>query len=264
MFQSAWAVEIRGMPNSKPFSWLLAVGMLCSLAGLAFAELPMATNAVEQFPAPEISAPETASSGPSNVSPTVVTEATPEATPVAPTPTATPEILAAVAQVVATPTQAPAQPITAAPASAVQSLPSNVEQPVELPRASDKAHQLFDLMNSARRDQGLEPLEWDASLEEVGYARAANLVENGYFDHYAPDGESAFSELAARGIRYRLAGENLARNNYLETKTVAAAFEGLMNSPGHRANILEERFSSVGVAAVRDGKMWIYVTIFLN
>jgi uncharacterized protein YkwD len=37
-----------------------------------------------------------------------------------------------------------------------------------------------------------------------------------------------------------------------------------MNSPGHRANILEPRFSSVGVAAVRDGKMWVYVTVFLN
>ena len=263
MFQSAWAVEIRGMPKSKPFSWLLAVGMLCSLAGLAFAELPMATNAAEQDPTPETSATVAASSAVSNTAPTVVTEATPDATPVEPTPTETPPVLAAVAQVVATPTVA-SQPLTAAPTSAVQSLPSSVEEPVELPRAADKAHQLFDLMNSARRDEGLEPLEWDASLEEVGYARAANLVENGYFDHYAPDGESAFSELAARGIRYRLAGENLARNNYLETKTVAAAFDGLMNSPGHRANILEERFSSVGVAAVRDGKMWIYVTVFLN
>ncbi|MBK9344748.1 MAG: hypothetical protein IPN07_17360 [Dehalococcoidia bacterium] len=119
-------------------------------------------------------------------------------------------------------------------------------------------------MNDARRAEGLTPLDWDASLEDVAYARAANLVANGYFDHYAPDGESAFSELSARGIRYRLAGENLARNNYPETKTVSAAFDGLMNSPGHRANILEARFSSVGVAAVRDGKMWIYVTVFLN
>jgi uncharacterized protein YkwD len=128
----------------------------------------------------------------------------------------------------------------------------------------DKARGLLDDMNDARVKEGLAPLDWDVSLEEVAYARAKNLVQNGYFDHYAPDGESAFSELAARGIRYRLAGENLARNNYLETKTVRAAFDGLMNSPGHRANILEPRFSSVGVAVVRDGKMWVYVTVFLN
>lgn len=265
MFQSAWAVEIRGMRNSKPFSWLLAVGMLCSLAGLAFAELPMATGAAEQVPTPQTSAAGAAFSPPSNAVQTVVTEASPVATPIGPTSVAPPEISAAVAPVIATPTQAPLpQPITAAPASAIQSLPSSVEEPVELPRASEKAHQLFDLMNAARRDAGVEPLEWDASLEEVAYARAANLVDNGYFDHYAPDGESAFSELAARGIQYRLAGENLARNNYLEAKTVAAAFDGLMNSPGHRANILEPRFSSVGVAAVKDGKMWVYVMVFLN
>jgi len=57
-------------------------------------------------------------------------------------------------------------------------------------------------------------------------------VANGYFDHYAPDGSSAFSELAARGLRYRLAGENLARNNYPDSRTVEAAYEGLMASPG--------------------------------
>jgi len=152
----------------------------------------------------------------------------------------------------------------AAPLTTVQSIPANLSQPAELERAPEKARGLLDTMNEARLAQGLVALEWDSSLEEVAYARAKNLVENGYFDHYAPDGESAFSELAARGIRYRLAGENLARNNYLENKTVAAAFDGLMNSPGHRANILEERFTTVGVATVRSGKMWIYVTVFLN
>ena len=90
------------------------------------------------------------------------------------------------------------------------------------------------------------------------------MIGNGYFDHYAPDGESAFTELAARDIQYRLAGENLARNNYADARTVGAAFDGLMASAGHRANILEPRFSSVGVAAVQSGKMWIYVTVFLN
>jgi uncharacterized protein YkwD len=183
----------------------------------------------------------------------------PEAASLSPEPT--PDVpVTTVAQLAATPTPT----LEPAPASTVQAMPSHVEQPVELARIQDKARGLLDAMNEARRAEGLATLEWDASLEEVAYARAANLVENGYFDHYAPDGESAFSELSARGIRYRLAGENLARNNYPETKTVAAAFEGLMNSPGHRANILEERFSSVGVAAVRDGKMWIYVTVFLN
>lgn len=265
MFRRRVAVDIEGMPHSKPFAWLLAVGMLCSLAGLAFAELPVATRAAERDSAPELSAAGDDSPATSNAVLTVVTEATPDAT-VSPeaaslSPEPTPDVpVTTVAQLAATPTPA----LEPAPASTVQSMPSHVEQPAELARIQEKARALLDAMNEARRAEGLATLEWDASLEEVAYARAANLVENGYFDHYAPDGESAFSELSARGIRYRLAGENLARNNYPETKTVAAAFEGLMNSPGHRANILEERFSSVGVAAVRDGKMWIYVTVFLN
>ena len=181
---------------------------------------------------------------------------------VAPVTTATPE--GAVAQAIATPTVAATPQIEAAPVTTVQASPANVSQPAEASRAPDKAFALFEAMNAARLAQGLTALEWDESLVVVAYARAANLVENGYFEHYGPDGESAFSELAARGIRYRLAGENLARNNYLETRTVAAAFDGLMNSAGHRANILEPRFSSAGVACVREGKMWVYVTVFLN
>lgn len=186
---------------------------------------------------------------------------------------AAPETQAPVAGIAATPTPA-AQPSVAVPA------PTTVETPiadnpgtlpslvstVSTPGISSpaKAAALLDLMNQARTKEGLAPLERDGDLEVVALARAQNLVAGGYFDHYAPDGESAFSELAARGIRYRLAGENLARNNYVDSRTVQAAFDGLMASPGHRANILEVRFSSVGVAAVQSGKMWIYVTVFLN
>lgn len=256
------------MPHSKPFAWLLAVGTLCSLAGLAVVRMPGASIAAQPDPTPAISAFEAASYGPSYAVPTLVTEASPtstEGTDAVAGAAPTQEAATAIAQVVATPTATvPAPALEPAPASTIQAIPANIEQPTEMVRAADQAWALFEAMNEARRAEGLAALEWDASLVEVGYARATNLVEHGYFEHYGPDGESAFSELAARGIRYRLAGENLARNNYTETKTVAAAFDGLMNSAGHRANILEERFSSVGVACVREGKMWVYVTVFLN
>jgi uncharacterized protein YkwD len=119
-------------------------------------------------------------------------------------------------------------------------------------------------MNGGRLEAGLAALQSDPVLEEVALIRAQNLIANGYFDHYAPDGESAFSELAARGIRYRLAGENLARNNFPDAKTASAAFEALMASAGHRANILEERFAHVGVVAVLHANIWLYVTVFTN
>jgi uncharacterized protein YkwD len=248
------------MAKMKPFHGLLAAGALCSLAGLAFTRVPEGTSAANSTATPDTSATATASSVATATPSPLVTQVSPvQSDTLQPEPASAAED-ASVGGVAATPTPE----LQAAPASSVQALPANTQQAVAMQKLPEKARALLDSMNEARRAEGLAPLEWEASLEEVAYARAQNLVANGYFDHYAPDGESAFSELAARGIRYRLAGENLARNNYVETRTVAAAFDGLMNSPGHRANILEPRFSSVGVAAVRDGKMWVYVTVFLN
>jgi uncharacterized protein YkwD len=170
-----------------------------------------------------------------------------------------------VASVAAMPTATPpASVVTAGSVPAVPHLNSGVVQPTEPAVSAAKAQALLDLMNAARAREKLVPLERSGELDEVALVRARSLVANGYFDHYAPDGESAFSELAVRGIRYRLAGENLARNNYPESRTVSAAFDGLMASPGHRANILEERFSGVGVAAVQSGRMWVYVMVFTN
>ncbi len=119
-------------------------------------------------------------------------------------------------------------------------------------------------MNDARKDDGAAELEEDSLLEEVALTRARDLAKNGYFDHNGPEGSSAFSELALRGRHYGLAGENLARNNYPEARTVRAAFDGLMASPGHRANVLEERFSRAGVAAIQAGRFWLYVVVFTD
>jgi uncharacterized protein YkwD len=192
----------------------------------------------------------------------------------APAATASPEPQAEqLAEVRATPTpaaepEAPTAPqaaVTPAPTvDAISTVRANLTANVDLASYEDKAGALLDRMNNARTQDGTGPLSRDAELDEVALARAKNLVANGYFDHYAPDGESAFSELGARGIYYRLAGENLARNNYAENRTVEAAFDGLMGSPGHRANILERRYSVVGVAVVRSGGMWIYVTVFMD
>ena len=236
------------MTPGRPFILLIAFGMTCSLVGLyrITGETPAVSAAA---PAPRTSALPGGSTAATNAFPTTVTEEKPPA-PIADT-----------AATSATPTPAPA---AASPAeSGVLTLPAVVGSASTQPLASDtKAAALFDLMNGARSKAGAQPLARDYALDDVAMARARNLVENGYFDHYAPNGESAFSELAVRGIRYRLAGENLARNNFADNRTVAAAFEALMASEGHRANILEERFSKAGVAAVQSGKVWVYVTVF--
>ena len=130
--------------------------------------------------------------------------------------------------------------------------------------SSVRAATLFASMNTARTEAGLPPLESDDTLAEVALIRAGDLVARHYFDHYSPDGGSAFSELGLHGVAYGLAGENLARNNYPVARSVEVAFDGLMASPGHRANILEPRFRAAGIAAVADGAQWYYVTVFID
>lgn len=228
---------------------ILATAALCSLGALA---LEVTAGAAELMRA---GVPHAAPAAPAAAATTVPT-------PPSPTPAAD------IAQARATPTPEPTRTDEAAPApapaDAVAGLRASLVPVQGLVEGPEKAAALLDLMNGARRREGLDPLIRDEALADVARARADNLVANGYFDHYAPDGESAFSELAARAIRYRLAGENLARNNYPDGRTAAAAYEGLMASPGHRANILEPRFARAGVTAVRSGRMWIYVTVFTN
>lgn len=265
MSRTAVAADIQGMRRKRIFPFVLAVAASCSAGGLGVTAL----QALPAAPGPAVPLSSAASPPLSreSVTPTpVVTQVTPPSTgPTAvlteaaesqqPAVEATPE--SAVAEAQATPAT-----LAVAPQTAVQEMPASVTGPVELPLDPAKAAALVDAMNLARIEAGLPALAVDLELTGVAEARAGDLVRNGYFDHYGPDGHSAFSELAARGIAYGLAGENLARNNYPEGATALAAFDGLMESPGHRANILEVRFSRVGVVAARSGRTWVYVTIF--
>lgn len=146
----------------------------------------------------------------------------------------------------------------------VASLPSAANVAVAGVYSTEKAIQLVAYMNAARIEANLPPMSTDALLATVAGVRAEDLAEREYFDHYSPDGSSAFSELSARGIRYGLAGENLARNNFPDAESLKVAFDALMASEGHRANILEPRFTRVGVAAILDGQLWIYVMVFMD
>lgn len=280
--------EIQGVPFRKPFTWFVLLGMCLSFAGMTRA-LTASSSAQAAALAPR------ASAGAANISGTqraVVTQASPAApgtaAPSSPQPAETPLPGSAALPVANDVAAATAVAVTASPPVAVTSTPvepSSDEQPAGLAAATvgtlpqktlptptpvpvvgvnspAKSSALLDLMNSARIQANLPALTPNEALADIALTRANNLIENGYFDHYSPDGESAFTELAARGISYHLAGENLARNNYIDSQTVEAAFDALMASPGHRANILEPRFSQVGVAAVLSGHMWIYVTVF--
>jgi len=102
--------------------------------------------------------------------------------------------------------------------------------------------QAVELLNKDREVQGLPRLIIDRRLVQVARGHAADMMTRNYFSHTNPEGQSPFDRLKTNNIAYKSAGENIAYNYSLEDMEAA-----WMDSPGHRANILNARFTHVGV-----------------
>lgn len=112
--------------------------------------------------------------------------------------------------------------------------------------ASEK--RMFDLVNAERQKQGIKPLVWDDKRAQVGRMHSEDMFRRGYFSHYSPEGKDVGDRLEAAGISYTVAGENLAL-----APDVSRAHTGLMNSEGHRRNILDPAFHKIGIGAIDGG-----------
>jgi uncharacterized protein YkwD len=115
--------------------------------------------------------------------------------------------------------------------------------------------QMLDLVNKERAAAGLSPLASDPSLTEVARRYSIDMFARGFFSHYTPEGLSPFDRMHTAGVSFRLAGENLAL-----APTLHIAHTGLMNSPGHRANILHPRFGRIGIGIMSGGVRGLMVT----
>lgn len=113
----------------------------------------------------------------------------------------------------------------------------------------DLEGQMLVLVNEERRANGLRPLQADADLGKVARAHSVDMFSRGYFSHLTPEGQDPFGRMRAAGVRFLAAGENLAL-----ARTLAMAHQGLMDSPGHRANILRRGFGRVGIGIVDGGR----------
>jgi uncharacterized protein YkwD len=131
-------------------------------------------------------------------------------------------------------------------------LPYTVEKPQPRP---DLEAKMLGLLNAERTKRGLQPLKADAEMKEVARAHSADMFERGYFSHYTPEKNDPFDRMKAQQVKFITAGENLAL-----ARTVLMAHEGLMNSPGHRANILQPSFGRVGIGIMDGGIYGIMVT----
>ena len=113
----------------------------------------------------------------------------------------------------------------------------------------------LDLTNQERAKAKVPPLRLNAVLVKVAQAHSANMAKQEKMGHVL-DGKNQFERIKGTGYRYRFAGENVARG----TVTMQEIMEGLMNSPGHRKNILNEKYTEVGVGMARDAKDVLYYT----
>jgi uncharacterized protein YkwD len=117
-------------------------------------------------------------------------------------------------------------------------------------------YQLFDLTNAARVNHGLSILSWEESVRETARNHSKDMADNNYFNHTNLEGQSPFDRMKEDDIAFRMAGENLATGQL----SSIFAHEGLMNSLGHRENILQSGFESIGVGVAFNEESRPYYT----
>ena len=123
----------------------------------------------------------------------------------------------------------------------------DVEQPEQTPgedndtAQGDYASQVVALVNAERAKYGLSALKADSRVQQAAQVRASETVQS--FSHTRPNGSSFSTALTEAGVSYTRSGENIAYGQSTPQQVVNA----WMNSSGHRANILNESFTTIGV-----------------
>lgn len=114
--------------------------------------------------------------------------------------------------------------------------------------------EMLELVNAEREAAGLHPLALDETITAVARLHSFDMWERQYFAHTTPDGKTPFDRMEDGAVTFRNAGENLALASNL-----SRAHKGLMESEGHRRNILDPSFTRIGIGVVSGG---IYGTMF--
>ncbi|CAL9348579.1 sigma-70 family RNA polymerase sigma factor [Streptomyces sp. enrichment culture] len=182
---------------------------------------PTASPSASPSPSPTRSA----SPSPSTKAPTRKARPTP-------TPTPTPS------RTTARPTPPPAAPEPQAPAGTF-------------------AAQVLELVNAERAKAGCSPVRQNSTLDVAAQRHSDDMAARGFFDHTNPDGEDPGDRITAAGYRWSTYAENIARGQ----QTAAEVMQSWMNSPGHRANILNcsVKETGLGVHEGAGGPWWTQV-----
>ena len=123
-------------------------------------------------------------------------------------------------------------------------------------KISKEEQMIVDLTNEARKKEKLQPLKPNPVLFEVARAHSANMAKKGELKHVLDDKNPA-QRVEEAGYRYSHVGENIAYSTELEPKGI---FQGWMESPHHKENILTDQYQEIGVGIARSAKGNFYFT----
>ncbi len=121
--------------------------------------------------------------------------------------------------------------------------------------APELEQEMIGMVNEERKKEGLGKLTFDSSLQKTGRMHSEDMFIRGYFSHFSPEGETVAERAQKNNVDYMVIGENLAF-----APDLPLAHQGLMNSPGHRANILSPEFNKIGIGIMDGGIYGLMVT----
>jgi len=143
------------------------------------------------------------------------------------------------------------------------SAPPPLRKEADAPDARLTTDGVFVETNRHRAENGRAPLRHDPTLDAAAKAKLDDMFELQYFAHVSPSGNGPSDVVEDAGYAYVTVGENLALGNFADDAELVQAW---MDSPGHRANILETKFTEIGIAVGRgmyEGRMtWLAVQEF--
>lgn len=126
------------------------------------------------------------------------------------------------------------------------------------------AGSLLDGTNAQRAANGEKRLAINSLLNQAAQAKAKDMAARDYWSHNTPDGQTPWTFITATGYSYQRAGENLAYGFATSADTIT----GWMNSPEHRANILNQYYTQVGFGFINipdyqgDGPQTLVVAMY--
>ena len=143
------------------------------------------------------------------------------------------------------------------------SAPPPLRALIEAPSSMLTEQGVLQWTNIQRTRNGLAPLTGNTRLNGAASSKLQDMFTRQYFEHVSPSGEDAGDLAQHTGYEFLAIGENLALGNYADDQTLVQAW---MDSPGHRANILNIRYQEIGVAVGKGifegNSTWLAVQIF--